>query len=387
MSTTSTAARPRTAWSTSRHEYKNKEKWQIATHFVEHEFLVPDGASPEAARETVASIFVNQGTTQNIIVEKVLEWIKTKSNAPLFDITWYTTGSLVPATLRKSRQNSQGEDLELRQATQLFQFPGRVDPIREVVIGPEPVTFVKQLDRCFSYAFLGAYSFDIDTGKIYFHYSTEVELQVACAGLYAARKYLFLDSSKFKQEGVSGYDINLLLGSSENVTIYTESSNKDDWIKEKFSELCATLLETQGERRKNRSGRKNNLAIKNLRLCIVGLGNTPTYSEARSGLYCSVKKLELSAEERAQLVLRMLSREESAVQLARRAGVAEQTLYRWRDEFISAGKQAVNGRGANKAQAKELAQLGAQLAERERVIGEPIIANRLLKSSRAAQAK
>lgn len=52
------------------------------------------------------------------------------------------------------------------------------------------------------------------------------------------------------------------------------------------------------------------------------------------------KKVELSAEERAQLVLRMLSKEEPVVQIARRAGIAEQTLYRWRDEFISAGKQA-----------------------------------------------
>jgi hypothetical protein len=31
------------------------------------------------------------------------------------------------------------------------------------------------------------------------------------------------------------------------------------------------------------------------------------------------------------------------VPIARHAGIAEQTLYRWRDEFISAGKQALNG--------------------------------------------
>lgn len=91
------------------------------------------------------------------------------------------------------------------------------------------------------------------------------------------------------------------------------------------------------------------------------------------------KKVELSAEERAQLVLRMLSKEEPAVQIARRAGIAEQTLYRWRDEFISAGKQALNGVGAEKVQAKERARLTAQLAERDQVIGELTIANRILK--------
>lgn len=40
---------------------------------------------------------------------------------------------------------------------------------------------------------------------------------------------------------------------------------------------------------------------------------------------------------RAQLVLRLLSREESAAELSRAAGVPENTLYLWRDEFIAAG--------------------------------------------------
>ncbi|MGH8653000.1 MAG: helix-turn-helix domain-containing protein [Gammaproteobacteria bacterium] len=91
------------------------------------------------------------------------------------------------------------------------------------------------------------------------------------------------------------------------------------------------------------------------------------------------KKVELSAEERAQLVLRMLSKEEPAVQIARRAGIAEQTLYRWRDEFISAGKRGLNERGAEALQGKEIARLSAQLAERDQVIGELTIANRVFK--------
>ena len=91
------------------------------------------------------------------------------------------------------------------------------------------------------------------------------------------------------------------------------------------------------------------------------------------------KKLELSVEERAQLVLRLLSKEEPVVQIARRAGVSEQTLYRWREEFISAGKQGLNGRGANAALAKEIGRLSAQLSERDQVIGELTVANRILK--------
>ena len=57
------------------------------------------------------------------------------------------------------------------------------------------------------------------------------------------------------------------------------------------------------------------------------------------------KKSTLTAEQRTQLVLRLLSKEEPAAQVARRAGISEQTLYRWREEFIGAGKQAMNGRG------------------------------------------
>ena len=90
------------------------------------------------------------------------------------------------------------------------------------------------------------------------------------------------------------------------------------------------------------------------------------------------KKSELSAEQRVQLVLRLLSKEEPAVQIARRAGISEQTLYRWRDEFVGGGKQALNGRGENE-QAKKISRLEEQLAERDQGIGEITIANRILK--------
>jgi transposase len=91
------------------------------------------------------------------------------------------------------------------------------------------------------------------------------------------------------------------------------------------------------------------------------------------------KKSELSAAERAQLVLRLLSKEEAGVQIARRAGISEQTLYRWRDEFIQGGKEGLNGRGGEAVHAKEITKLERQLADRDQVIGELTIANRILK--------
>ena len=90
------------------------------------------------------------------------------------------------------------------------------------------------------------------------------------------------------------------------------------------------------------------------------------------------KKSTLTAEQRCQLVLRLLSKEEPAAQVARRAGISEHTLYRWREEFVGAGKQAMNGRGAQSEQAKAVARLSAEVAERDQVIGELTIANRVL---------
>jgi transposase-like protein len=97
------------------------------------------------------------------------------------------------------------------------------------------------------------------------------------------------------------------------------------------------------------------------------------------------KKSELSAAERTQLVLRLLSKEEPAVQIARRAGVSEQTLYRWRDEFISGGKAQLAGHGVEARHERKLEKLETELAgARDQVIGELTVANRILKSSRAA---
>ena len=45
------------------------------------------------------------------------------------------------------------------------------------------------------------------------------------------------------------------------------------------------------------------------------------------------RKSSLNAAERMALVLRVLSKEEPAAQIARRAGVSESTLNRWREQF------------------------------------------------------
>ena len=92
------------------------------------------------------------------------------------------------------------------------------------------------------------------------------------------------------------------------------------------------------------------------------------------------KRSELTVEQRREAVLALLRREEPAAQLARRYGVSEQTLYRWRDEFLAAGEAALaNGKNGSDARDREIRALKAELEERVLVIGELTVANRILK--------
>ena len=54
------------------------------------------------------------------------------------------------------------------------------------------------------------------------------------------------------------------------------------------------------------------------------------------------KRSTFNGEQRTQVVQRLLSKEEPAAQIARRTRNSEQTVYGWRDEFITGGKQAMN---------------------------------------------
>ena len=91
------------------------------------------------------------------------------------------------------------------------------------------------------------------------------------------------------------------------------------------------------------------------------------------------RKSEMPAEKRVDVVLALLRKEEPATQIARRAGVSEQTLYRWRDEFIAGGKAQLGGKSNDVVAARELAKLQREIETREQVIGELTIANRILK--------
>jgi transposase len=85
------------------------------------------------------------------------------------------------------------------------------------------------------------------------------------------------------------------------------------------------------------------------------------------------KNTPLPVEQRVTLVLSVLTREVTMAEAARRHGVAAETLNRWRNRFIEAGRSAMedgmsgaNGRGGSvteRRQRIEIEQLNLALAE------------------------
>ena len=94
------------------------------------------------------------------------------------------------------------------------------------------------------------------------------------------------------------------------------------------------------------------------------------------------KRSNLTATQRREVVLLLLRREEPASRLARRYGISEQTLYRWRDEFLAGGEASLKG-GKNGADPRdrEIRELKKEMERRDQVIGELTIANRILKKT------
>ena len=93
------------------------------------------------------------------------------------------------------------------------------------------------------------------------------------------------------------------------------------------------------------------------------------------------RKPKLTVKKRKEAVLALLRKEDTAVKIARRHGISEQTLYRYRDAFLAHGEQGLkDGRKAN-AERQEIEALRKQLAERDQIIGELTVVNRILKKT------
>lgn len=92
------------------------------------------------------------------------------------------------------------------------------------------------------------------------------------------------------------------------------------------------------------------------------------------------KRSVVSIAHRREAVLKLLRREQPAAAIAREVGVSEPTLYRWRDEFLVGGEQALAVKGGKSdSRDQRIAELQREIERRDQVIGEYTIANRILK--------
>ena len=92
------------------------------------------------------------------------------------------------------------------------------------------------------------------------------------------------------------------------------------------------------------------------------------------------KHSRLPVEERVEVVLALLRKEEPAAVLARRYQVSEQTLYRWRDEYMEAGRNRLAKKEAGAGEeSRRISELEKELDRRAQAIGELTIANGILR--------
>lgn len=92
------------------------------------------------------------------------------------------------------------------------------------------------------------------------------------------------------------------------------------------------------------------------------------------------KPANLTIEQRTEAALSLIRREEPAAKIARRYGISEPTLYRYRDLFLEGGKAGIaSGSGKADSRDRKIEKLEKDLEQRDQVIGELTIANRVFK--------
>jgi transposase len=92
------------------------------------------------------------------------------------------------------------------------------------------------------------------------------------------------------------------------------------------------------------------------------------------------KQSRLTIEQRTAAALSLIRKEEPAAKIARRYGISEPTLYRYRDLFLEGGKAGIaSGAGKADSRDKKIERLEKDLEQRDQVIGELTIANRVFK--------
>jgi transposase len=80
-----------------------------------------------------------------------------------------------------------------------------------------------------------------------------------------------------------------------------------------------------------------------------------------------------------RIVLEGLRGESSIAELCRREGIANNLYYRWRKDFLEAGKKRLSGDTVREANTSEVKELRRESSDLKEVVAELTLENRLLK--------
>jgi transposase len=91
-------------------------------------------------------------------------------------------------------------------------------------------------------------------------------------------------------------------------------------------------------------------------------------------------RVAIGAGEEVRIVLEGLRGEQSVAELCRREGLAPNLYYRWRKEFLEAGKKRLLGDTTREATAPEVQGPRQENTRLKQALAETVLENRLLKS-------
>ena len=91
-----------------------------------------------------------------------------------------------------------------------------------------------------------------------------------------------------------------------------------------------------------------------------------------------------SVDTKLRIVLSVVSGEQSASEAARRHGVSETSIGKWKEQFLQGAKAGLEAAGQRRGPSGREAQLEAQLDEMTRALGEAHVELRLARRDGAA---
>lgn len=90
-----------------------------------------------------------------------------------------------------------------------------------------------------------------------------------------------------------------------------------------------------------------------------------------------MRKERWTPEQKVSIVLEGIKGDLKISELCRQNGMSQTQFYRWRDEFLKAGKEALS----NKSNRNGKKRFGAKIKELEQIIGRLTIENQILKKT------